>query len=506
MFIKGFAPAGYTGQIVDVEVDIRRGIPCVEIIGLPDSAVREARERVRISIQNSGFSFPRERIFVNLAPADVRKEGASFDLPIAISLMLKSGLCLPVFDSPFMILGELQLSGAVRPVRGVLSAVASGIEQGIKYYMVPTDNIAEAKALGVGNVWGVQSLSHAADLLSGAQQYAGAQNVCPEQTSKEEDYEDLKGQAHLKLALKVAAAGRHHLLVFGPPGSGKTMAARRFSSLLPDLSRTESIEVSRIHSLAGMSLPRLGLMHKPPFRSPHHSASNEGMVGGGKGLCPGEVSLAHSGVLYLDEAPEFRKNLLQGLREPIESGRIDVVRAGRSVWYPADFQLFLSANPCPCGNMGSDASVCVCSKLEILGYWKRLGGALLDRIDIRIPVKPISVAEMLLPADTCSAQMKIQVGNAREKQIERFAEQAPYLNGRIHPGKICDICRLSPALQSDFAKAVMSLSLSSRACHSILKVARTCADLDSSEEIEKEHLFTAIQLRRYADEDFFWFS
>ncbi len=509
MLVTSYAAGGFDGEVVGVEVDIRGGIPGVDIVGLPDGAVKEARERVRVAVRNSGFKFPADRILINLAPAGVRKEGASFDLPIAIALLHAAGQVADGVGGKVMILGELELSGRVRAVNGVLSAVASGQRERVGRFLVPTENLREASALGGSSVYGIGSLKEAVELLAllargGAPQRRALPALAAGEPLLEGDFADIRGQPFLKRALEVAAAGMHHVLLFGPPGSGKTMAARRFLSILPDLSRCDAIAATRIHSLAGTLPPHAGLLVRPPFRMPHHSASKEGLIGGGKNFRPGEVSLAHRGVLFLDEAPEFKKSLLQSLREPIEEGRVDIARAGASLWFPADFQLLLAANPCPCGNLGRDAGVCLCNPLEIHRYWKRLGGALLDRIDIRIPVRPVDPERILEAGEESSAAIRRRVERAIARQEHRFTGKSFSRNSRIPPGCLAAYCSLHLEARRAFAEAIKKLSLSSRACHSVLKVARTIADLSESETIDTVHLLEAIQHRRFGDGDFYW--
>lgn len=510
MNILGFSPLGYEGVTVFVEVDIRTGIPGTEIVGLPDGAVRESRERVRIAVRNSGFRYPSDRVLINLAPADVRKEGASFDLSIALAILAFSGQIQPMPEADLVVLGELLLSGSVRPVKGVLAAVAGGLSRGVNSFLVPKDNLEEALALGAGKVYGISSLNEAVAAVKalghGMGPYLDYPPSAAEKVLEEEegDLSDIKGQEYAKRGLEVAAAGMHNLLLFGPPGSGKTLMARRFATILPDLAKDESLAVTRIFSLAGMLSPGEGIITRPRLRSPHHSSSAEGIIGGGKIPRPGEVSLAHFGVLLLDEAPEFGKPILQALREPLERSRVDLARAEASSWFPADFQLILTANPCPCGNLGKEDGACLCSREEILRYWRKLGWALLDRIDIRIPIRPVRAEEILGSPPEGSAPARERVRTALKIQRERYSGYSFSRNSRIPPGYINRFCPLSGPEREVFLKALSALSLSSRASHSVLKVARTIADLEGSADILRVHLLEALQHRRYGDGDFFW--
>lgn len=513
MYFLGYAANGFSGEIVRVQVDIRRGIPGVDIVGLPDSAVKEARERVRVSIRNSGFIFPQDRILINLSPADLRKEGSSFDLSIAMAILTASGQVInqeiDIEKSDVMVLGELDLAGTVRPVRGVLHAVLSGLSNGISRYIVPKQNMDEACLAKGARVNGVNTLAETVDIIGKSWKNvdthlkaAGEQQTAC--MSLWENIRELRGQPVLRRALEIGACGRHHMFFFGPPGSGKTMAAHCLPSLLPPLSEADSLDVARIYSLAGS----LGVSRKyqtsPPFRMPHHSASEEGIIGGGKPVLPGEVSLAHKGVLFLDEVTEFRKNMLQCLREPLESGKVEIARAESRTWFPADFQLVMAANPCPCGNLGRGNGICICSKQELYRYWNKLGGALLDRIDIRVPVTPIVAGELFSNSFEDSHTIRERIISAKQIQKNRFRCQSFQSNAGIPSGKLFDYCFLDTDSQLTVKKVAQKLCFSSRAIHSAIRVARTIADLAESESIKKEHLLEAVQHRRYGDTNYYW--
>ncbi|MEN6364887.1 MAG: YifB family Mg chelatase-like AAA ATPase [Rectinema sp.] len=501
MEIYAHEPSGYEGFLVRVEVDMRRGIPGMDLVGLAAAAVRESRERVRAAMRNSGFLFPQDRLLINLAPADLPKRGAAYDLPIAIKILSTASL-VPDCGRAVLALGELTLDGSVRPVRGVLPAVQAALKAGIRIFLVAEENRAEAEASGKGAVYPISRLEELAQIMAmirdGRKAIPSMEPGMKRQAGPvdEMDFSDFRGGEELLRALAVAAAGRHNILLFGPVGGGKTMAAMRFPSILPDLSEQEAIALSSIKSLAGLIAPGEAVSFRPPFRAPHHSATLEGMVGGGQPIHPGEISLSHKGVLFLDETPEFKRDVLQSLREPMEQGQIAIVRAGRAARYPSDFQLFLAANSCPCGNAGRPGKTCVCSDNEIQHYWRRLGGPLLDRVDMRIPVFPPGPDALMREPSFSLEDTKRSVRDAVTLQFKRSASSGGYLNAKIPPGAITSLCRLDTKARRVLDAAVVEGKLSARACHSVLKVARTIGDMKKAETIDEEAMLLAIVYRQ----------
>jgi magnesium chelatase family protein len=523
MYVLTYIPYGADGIIVRIEADIRRGIPGIDISGLAEGAVREAKERVRAAFRNSGFHFPQDRVLINLAPAGVKKYGAALDLPIALAIMAAAGNLPPLND--FLVMGELELSGAIRPVHGVLAATAAGLKEGAKGFIVPKGNCQEAAILVSEKLAAPANLVEAIDLLK----YWSEKGFLPPIKMYDEknnteynynkeyvgDFSEVQGQERYKRSLEIAAAGGHNLLVFGPPGAGKTMLARRIPSIMPDLTKDEAVEVTRLHSLAGQLKSEASLMKDAPFRSPHHSASLEGIMGGGRNVKPGEISLAHYGILFMDEGTEFKSNVLQSLREPLEDGQVTISRVEGSVRLPADFQLIVAANTCPCGRLGirlnqgnkklsavnSGKQSCVCSIDEVYRYWRKFGNALLDRIELRVGILPPKLMTGNISSET-SLNIAERTARAVLIQHERFMKTGIRRNARIPAGMMGQFCLLDDNAQDAFNKAIELLTLSGRACHSILKVSRTIADLEGSDEIKTVHLLEAIEHRRWGDDPY----
>lgn len=497
--IKSFALNGLTGIPVEVEVDAGNGLPAFDLVGLADTAVKEARDRVRAAIKNSGRSVPARKITANFAPADVKKEGSSFDLPLAIGVLVCTGQLLNDGNGA-VFLGELSLDGTLRRINGVLPILISAKEKGFTKFVIPYDNRAEASYVSGTETYAAKNLKEVIDHLSGLSPLEKIENgdysAASDNRAYDADLSLVKGQKTAKRALEIAVSGGHNVLFVGAPGTGKSMLAKCIPTIMPDMTFEEALETTKIHSVAGVLSDEEGIVVKRPFRSPHHTASTVSLTGGGSKVKPGEISLAHNGVLFLDEMPEYSRSSLEALRQPLEDGYITVSRAAGAVRYPANFILCGSMNPCPCGNFGSENKVCTCSPAQIAKYKAKISGPLLDRIDVQVQVDEVKYTELSSDEKSeTSETVRLRVNRIRQIQRERFKNENVKTNADMGERQMAEYCVLSRECEQILKAAYDRLHLSPRARSRIIKVARTIADMSLSENIRPEHILEAISYR-----------